>query len=365
LRADKLRAFALIAVTLSAFLILAACSKGRHAFPKSSPEPGLSRIAAGQEPVKLERDMMGTKVGIQVSGVPREQALPAINRAFEKIAELESWAHPKHKDSDVWNITESAGKKPVAVHPGIMEILQTARQVSEASGGAFDITFAAAGRLWDLKHPDAVPPDPQLLAQAVRKVDYRKLKLDEQHGTAFLTEEGMEIGLGAIAKGWAADRAADSLKAEGFRSGIVDAGGDMVVWGGKGQKPWTVEINHPRKPHGSLYATMRPERPMAIVTSGDYERYVIKNDIRYHHILDPKTGDSARLCQSVTVVGPNGMLADALATAVFVMGPEKGLAMLAQLYPGYAALVIDSKGAESVSSDFVSMTNLVRNTMER
>jgi thiamine biosynthesis lipoprotein len=297
------------------------------------------------QPIVEERPMMGTTTQIQVIGAPADQARRALDAAFAAIKQVEDLAHPDRPTSDVFRLNEAAGKQPVSVHPIIFAMLQTSQQVSEQSRGAFDATFAGVGRLWKINDPAnfAVPTEAEIAA-ALPQVGYQHLKLDAAAQTAFLEKEGIRIGLGAIAKGWAADLAVDALRREGVANAIVSPGGNMRVTGRKLDQPWRIGIQHPRRPHGESLAVLAVEGDRAVVTSGDYERFVMHNGVRYGHILDPRTGRPADRCQSVTIVGPNAGVADALATAVFVLGAVDGLAMLAEHYADYDALVVDPSG---------------------
>jgi len=327
---------------------------------KSAPAAGSGKPDAVHPVYRQSRPLMGALATIQVAGLPREAAERAVERAWKEMARLETLAHPQDKASAVRLISEAAGKYPVAVPAEILEVLGLARCVSASSHGAFDVTFAGAGRLWDFRHADSPLPGKEQLAQAVGRVGWRRLILDEKRRTAFLQNPGMEVGLGAIAKGYAADRAMRLLKGKDATGALIDAGGDMLLAGTKNGDPWAVGIQHPRKPRGELYARLRVSGDLAVVTSGDYERGFVREGVRYHHILDPRTGEPARLCRSVTVAGPSCALADALATAVFVMGPAPGLAMLAAEYPGYDAFILDTEGREHASPGFAAATGLRR-----
>lgn len=299
---------------------------------------------------------MGTFVTIQVAGPSRSELESATEEAFREIERLEVVAHPGREGSEVREINEAAGKHPVGVSEEIFQLLSLARSVSDRSGGAFDITVAAVSRLWDFRNPASPLPGRDRLASALPLVNWRSLVLDEANRTAFLLHEQMEIGLGAVAKGFAADAALAVLKKHNISGALVDAGGDMALSGSKNGSAWTVGIQHPRKPRGELLARLEIRGDLAVVTSGDYERGFVRDGVRYHHILDPRTGEPARLSQSVTVVGPSCGLADALATAVFVLGPEQGLPMLGHDYPAYDAFVLDADGREHKTARFQDRT---------
>jgi thiamine biosynthesis lipoprotein len=222
------------------------------------------------------------------------------------------------------------------VHPEVFTLLQRSLWASESTHGAFDITFAGCGRLWSIR--DERVPDERTLAACLQAVGYRRVRLDAWHSSVWLPDANMRIGLGGIAKGYGVDSAAEVLRRRGFGRFVVDGGGDLRVEGTDLDGAWTVQIAHPRDP-GRIFATLHLDRG-AVVTSGDYVRYFERDGVRYHHILDPATGQPARRTVAVTVVAPSATDADALATGLFVLGPDRGLAALARL-PGVEALFFD------------------------
>jgi FAD:protein FMN transferase len=178
-------------------------------------------------------------------------------------------------------------------------------------------------------------------------VDYRKIKIDHAASSVFLQEQGMEIDLGAIAKGYAADCASAVLKEKGVENFLINAGGDLKVNGSKAKgTAWTIGIRHPRLP-AQMIARLRPHRG-GVATSGDYEKFFMQGGERYHHLLSPSTGMPVRECQSVTIMAPDAMDADALATVVFVLGPKKGLSLLDRM-TGVHAIIVDRRGSVLLS----------------
>ncbi len=292
---------------------------------------------------------LGTDLEIKVwLGAPSPERTAAaravMDAAFDAIDEVEAQMSEWRPDSDVSRVNLAAGRGPVPVSPSTMQVLLRGRDVSIASDGAFDVTWRGLGGLWDFAGGPV--PDPALARAVARRVDYRKLALDPERGTAHLARADMAIGLGGIAKGYAVDRAIAKLAASGFANVVVTAGGDLFATGAKGPDPWRVGIKHPRQP-GHL-ATL-DARDEAVVTSGDYERFFERDGVRYHHLLDPETGFPARGCQAVTVVARDAMSADAFATAVFVLGPDRGLALVERT-SGVEALVVTEAGRVRVSS---------------
>lgn len=280
---------------------------------------------------------MGTvlhfKVACRDEPVLRERAVEAIAAARQAIERLEQIASTYREDSEISAVNRAAGaREAVPVSPELIGILTEARDVSDLSGGAFDITFASVGRLWRLDPRDPRIPDDSEIQAALALVDYRKVLLDESASTVALAEAGMAIDLGGIAKGTAIDWALDAIRAEGFPNALVEAGGDLAAIGERSPGvPWRIGIRHPRD-RERLFGEIAL-RDQAVVTSGDYERFVEIDGVRYHHILDTKTGRPSTKSISVTVVADSCQRADALATAFFVLGPADAVA-LAERLPG-------------------------------
>lgn len=299
--------------------------------------------AASSAVVVAERQLMGTRWLIQVApanGVDEQTVRRDIESAFEEVARVESIMSEWRPDSPISAVNAAAGEDPVSVPDELRDIILRARDVSERSDGAFDVTWKGMGDLWSLREDSFSPPDEQAIAIARARVDYRKILVQEDR--VGLAEQGMQIGLGGIAKGYGVDRAADVLQAAGLRSYYIDGGGDIRVSGTKHGRPWRVAVRHPRGAPNDVLTVVEVS-DAAIVTSGDYENFRVADGRRYHHIIDPRTGRPAEGCQSVTVVAPSAETADALATAAFVLGPEKGLELIAG-QPGAEALIVDSQG---------------------
>jgi thiamine biosynthesis lipoprotein len=289
--------------------------------------------AAGTEPISRERPMMGTFFRVQVAGDARaETAEAAIEAAFEEVARIEDRLSEWREGSDISAVNREAGRRSVTVGPELFEVVERSLEMRERTGGAFDITFAGCGRLWAFRPPRV--PDAEEIARCLPRVG-GEVVLDAGRSTVFLPHAEARIGIAGIGKGYGVDRAAEVLEAHGITDYIVDGGGDIRLAGRKGDLPWSVGIAHPRRP-GQLYAAVELGQG-AVVTSGDYQKFFQQDGVRYHHILDPRTGRPARLAAAVTVVAPDATRADALATGLFVMGPEAGLALVETL-PGVEAL---------------------------
>jgi thiamine biosynthesis lipoprotein len=228
-------------------------------------------------------------------------------------------------------------------------VLGDARQVSEWTGGKFDVTFGALSGLWKFDHDqDNVIPDAGEIRARLPLVDYQALEIDERAGTAFLKRAGMRVHLGGIGKGYAVDRAAAILRGRGFNDFMIQSGGDLYVAGTRGDRAWRAGIQDPRGPEGNSFAAM-DLTDAAFTTSGDYERFFMKDGRRYHHIIDPDTGEPSQGSRSVTIIAKTATLADALDTGIFILGPEKGMALIERLN-GVEGVIVTSSNNVMVSS---------------
>jgi thiamine biosynthesis lipoprotein len=253
---------------------------------------------------------------------------------------------PHIEGSDVARLSRSDSPQPVS--PETAAVLRLGLHLAAQSNGAFDLTLGRLKALWGIEGETPQVPDREAVEDALRGIGPQALRLEAP--LVVKSRPELQLDLGGIAKGYAIDRAIFLLADAGVEFASVNAGGDMRLLGDRGGKrPWRIGIQHPRDPQ-RLLATLEVE-DVAVVTSGDYERYFEQDGRRYHHLFDPRTGYPATACRSVTVVAPSAMLADALATAVFVLGPQQGISLL-QYYPEAQALIIDSTGKEHQSADF-------------
>lgn len=273
----------------------------------------------------ISRPLLGTVVSITIADdIDRA---PLFDAAFKEIERIQSIFNPGDDGSDVSKINSSAYKRPVTVSDDCIDILLVARDVSEKTEGAFDMTFASMAGLWNLSKDDFIPPSKEKVAAKLNFVSYKNVFIDKQNKTVRLLKEGTKIGLGGIVKGYASKRAVEVLKFMGAKNVLVACAGDIHVAGDNNGKPWIVGIKDPRG--DSVIATFYMEDGDSVSTSGDYERYKIYNGKRYHHIIDPKTGfpaDSGLI--SVTVLSKDSILTDAYSTAFFVLGLAKSINIL-------------------------------------
>lgn len=286
--------------------------------------------------------LMGSRFDITVVANDSVQGHLYINEAIEEVSRIErlisSW-DPKSQTSEV---NRNAGVKAVKVDKELFDLIERSIAISKLTDGAFDITYASMDKIWKYDGSMTQMPQEEAIKASVNKIGYHNIILNKDASTVFLRLEGMKIGFGAIGKGYAADKAKELLIAKGVPSGIINASGDMNTWGLQPNgEQWKVAITNPmdkNKAYGLL-----PISDGAVVTSGDYEKFVEFNNVRYSHIIDPRTGYPATGIISVTVFAPKAELADALATSVFVMGKDVGLNRINQL-PKVECIIIDEQG---------------------
>jgi thiamine biosynthesis lipoprotein len=300
--------------------------------------------------VERAHPSMGSEVQVSVWTADETSAAAACEAVFAEFARLEDLLSNWRDGSDVLRVNAAAGKHPVPVGTEIRDVLQTSRRISESTGGKFDVTFAALSGVWqfDYQNKDnSIPPHAEIERRR-KLIDYRQLEVDEQAGTAFLRREGMVVGLGGIGKGYAVDRARDILRRRGFRDFLIQFGGDIYAAGHRGDRPWRLGIRDPRGPSDRIFAAMELS-DSTFSTSGDYERFFIRDGRRYHHIIDPATGEPARESRSVTIVTDSATIADGLSTGVFILGPDAGMALLERL-PGVEGVIVGANNEVLVSS---------------
>ncbi len=284
---------------------------------------------------------MGTLVEISVIGRNADEVEAAINDAFGEMERIEGLMSTRIFGSDVSRINRWAGIKPVRVSADVLKVIRRAEEISRASSGYFDISVGALLDLWGFEGNEGQLPERDEVSEALHAVDYRSIHVNEEASTVELKVKGMGIDLGGIAKGYAVDRAFELLTSRGYRNMIVNAGGDMRVGGKKAEGPWVIGIQDPRDRH-RIMATIEASE-ISVATSGDYERYFERDGKRYHHLLNPYKGFPARRCRSVTILAEDALSADALATAVFVMGPKRGLGLI-EAMEGVEGLIISPDG---------------------
>lgn len=285
------------------------------------------------------QDIMGTRITVELWSEDQQKAEQAIESVMHEMRQIDARLSPYKENSDLSKLNRQAAKSAVPLSDELFLLLNKALDYSRLSDGAFDISFASVGQFYDYREQQQ--PQQKTLQTHLPAIDYRSIVIDSEKRTVRFLHPLLKIDLGGIAKGYAVDRGIELLKQQGIVSAIVMAGGDSKILGDRGNQPWLLGIRHPRS-EGKL-AVKLPLTDTAFSTSGDYERYFLDGDKRIHHIINPSTGKSATGIQSVSVIAPDGIDSDALSTTVFVLGIEKGLALVNQL-EGIDAIIIDGEG---------------------
>jgi len=267
---------------------------------------------------------------------------------FSRLFELESILSANRDDTNLAEINSKAGLSAVKGASETLIILKEALIFSEKTGGAFDPTVGPLVKAWNIGTDFAAVPDPAVLSQALSLIDYKKVILDEKEGTVFLTEKGMKLDLGAIAKGYAADEIVRIVTEHKIRRAIIDLGGNVYAFGEKSPgKSWTIGVRDPENNTGDSILSL-PVANKSVVTSGVYERFFEQDGIKYHHILDTETGYPVQNdLLSVTIITGKSMQADALSTSVFALGAKKGKALVESLPDTDAIFVFRDRHIEA------------------
>lgn len=308
----------------------------------------LLSYAAAPHVVKRGQMHMGTLVFLTAVAPDEQLAHAAIEQGFTEIHRLEQILSTWIPDSELSRINAAAGQRAVKAGPETLELLKHSLEMARLTEGGFNVAIGPAVEAWNVSREGRIPTREEL--DATRSLmDLSAIHLDQEAGTVYLSRAGMRVDIGGIGKGYAADFAARVMQDAGASAGVVAISGDIKTFGllPDGQR-FVFGIQHPRKENGITIGQLELEDE-AVSTAGDYQRYFEKDGIRYHHILDPKTLQPARLSQSVTVVASTGVLADGLDTGIFVMGPERGLALIERL-PGVEGVIVGAGGTVSVSS---------------
>ncbi len=301
--------------------------------------------------------LMDTDVTLQLYAGNAGKAGRVKKQLFEEMERLEQLLSYTDSSSDVMKINRAAGKSAVQVSPETVEVIHCSLSYADLCGGAYDPTIGPLLEIWGFQEGRCRVPAPEEIEEKGSLVDYNLVEIDAVEGKIFLPHSGMALDLGGIAKGYIVDRGLELLSRAGIGHALINAGGDIGILGPKPDgSPWRVGVKHPRR-EGDLIAVIPWSQKGAVVTSGDYERFFEEEGIRYHHILDPGSGYPARDLLSVTVAAPTVVEADALATAIMILGPQRGLALVESL-PGVEALLITPELELIISSGFQDQIEL-------
>jgi thiamine biosynthesis lipoprotein len=282
---------------------------------------------------------MGGQFEITVVVNSKDEGSKYIDIAIHEIQRIEKLISSWNVNSQTSLINKNAGVKPVIVDDELFQLINRSLKISKLTDGAFDISYASMDRIWKFDGSMIEMPKKELIQKSVEKVGYHNIILDASNNSVFLKLEGMKIGFGAIGKGYAADKVKGLLQEKGVKAGIINASGDLNAWGKQPDgSSWMVAIVNPL--NKKKVFSWLPVNNNAVVTSGDYEKYVTFNGELYSHIIDPRTGYPSTGILSATIFTSNAELADALATAVFVMGVDVGLSFINQL-KGVECILVD------------------------
>ncbi len=293
----------------------------------------------GPKTVQKTEAIMGTDVTITVVAPTVTEGEAAIDAGMNELKRLDALLSLYKDSSEISRINMAAGKRPVRVSPETIEVVEDALKVSRLSGGVFDVTIGPLVVLWQMKLKEGKVPTDEEIARIRPLVNYRNIVIDKKASTIFLKKPGMIMDLGGM-KGYTADRAAAVIKARGIDNAIIAVAGDIWVLGHRDDgKPWRIGVQHPRDKEKTVAVLDLSDK--YISTSGDYERFVIREHKRYHHIIDPRTGKPSRGVISVTLIGDKGALIDPLCKAPFILGPEEGLKIVKKA--GAEAIIVDDR----------------------
>lgn len=300
--------------------------------------------------VKVQRPLMGTVWNVEVAdhGDP-DAARRAIDQAYSELERIDRLMSEWKPNSPISQVNAAAGKAPVEVPDELRAMIQRSIDYGVKSQGTFEITWHGMSRIWHFDDSFA-PPSFEDVEAAKKNVNFRAIQVEGNR--VFLPKAGMSIGLGGIAKGYAIDRATKVLAQAGFADSLVDGGGDVLVAGTRDGEPWRLGIQDPRAERGTMLGMVRASN-RAVATSGDYERFRIVNGVRYHHIIDPRTGWPARASMSVTVIADSAERAVVLGKPIFILGRGEGLGFAKS--QGVEALIIDPEGKRYETDGFARM----------
>jgi FAD:protein FMN transferase len=316
----------------------------RHARQAGSATGSAAPPSAPPTKVQYSDHAMGTNVTVWLWTSDERGAAQASEAVFAEMKRLDKEMTTWLATSEVSQVNTAAGEKPVKVSAETFAVIARAVDVSKRTNGVFDITVGAFKGLWKFDDDmDGTLPDPAEVKRRLALVSWKDIALDAKQRTVFLKRKGMSITLGGIAKGYAVDKCVELLRKRGFNDFMMQAGGDMYIAGKKGNEPWRVAIRDPRGPPNTYFATS-PIADHSFSTSGDYERGFVKDGVRYHHILDTRTGQPAHASRSVTVRAKDAFTADAWSKVLFILGPEASLALIKrEKLTDFEAVWVDDK----------------------
>lgn len=288
---------------------------------------------------RVEDGIMGTRIVVELWADTRDQGNAAVDAVLAEMRRVDTDMSTYKPTSEVSVVNAQAAAKPIRISQELFDLLTDAVEYSRITDGAFDITYASVGYLYDFRHH--VRPDGAQIEKALPGIDYRHVLLNPKARTIKFAQAGVRIDLGGIGKGHAVDQGIRVLRSRGITRALVTAGGDSRIIGDRFGKPWVVGIRHPDRKEEVIARI--PLEDAAISTSGDYERYFDENGVRYHHIIDPHTGQSASKVRSATIIGPTATRTDGLSKTAFVLGAQRAIEIYNRL-EGIDAIVVTPDG---------------------
>jgi thiamine biosynthesis lipoprotein len=292
--------------------------------------------------------IMGTNIHVELWSESAQQGKYAIQAVMDEMQRINQLMSPYIESSELSQLNSRGSDNSVAVSKELFELIALSVELSKETDGAFDITFASVGYLYNYR--ERQKPEQGQIDNLLKAINFRHIKFDVNDHSIFFAHSNVKIDLGGIAKGHAVDNSIDILKQLGIKHALVTAGGDTKLLGDRLGKPWMVGIRDPR--NKDKQAVVLPLADTALSTSGDYERYFEQDGKRFHHILSPQTGTSAYEVQSVSIIGQRSTLNDALSTAVFVLGVQKGMDLLNRT-PGYDGIIVDNQRKMHYTNDLI------------
>ena len=305
----------------------------------------------GQNAYTKDTLLMGSAFSFTAVSENLKEAKEAVYMGIEEVVRIEKLISSWDKNSETTKINNSAGLIPIKVSNELYSLIFRSKKISEISNGYFDISYASMDKVWNFNDSTVHVPSEDEILKSVSKINYENIILNAENQTVFLKDKGMKIGFGSIGKGYAANKAKAVMIKHNIKSGVVNAGGDLIAWGkNKNNKPWSIGIVNPLEKE--TIALWLEVNNTAIVTSGNYEKYIEINGKKYCHIINPKTGWPATGLLSVTIICENAELADGLATTVFILGVKDGLEIVNHL-EAVECVLISSDGAFHYSSSLM------------
>ena len=330
-----------------------AAVKTAEAPAPKQPAESLSKV------VHFRDQVMGTVVDVTVWTDDEPGARKAADAVFAEFKRVDALMSSWLDDSAVARLNKGAGSRAIAVSPELFKLIGSALEAGKETSGAFDITVGAFRGLWkfDQDIDGSIPKKADVVART-KLVDYKKVQVNAKSSTVKLARKGMRLTLGGIAKGHAVDQSVAIMRAQGFDNFILQAGGDLFASGSKGDRKWRVGIRDPRGPREASFAVAEISN-RTFSTSGDYERFVVKDGVRYHHLLDPKSGRPATKSRSVTVLAPDALTADIWSTSLFIIGHEAGM-KLVEARDELDAVFVDKDNHVHISSGLQGMLRMLK-----